>query len=66
MVEAVDRFNRLLSDGNINAVKKTLENASLASERLPATIRGMEAMAADMRSAAHEVHDARRICNRSS
>ncbi|MGA2777371.1 MAG: MlaD family protein [Steroidobacteraceae bacterium] len=58
MAEAVDRFNRLLSDGNINAVKKTLENAGLASERLPATIRGIEAMATDMRGAAREVHDA--------
>jgi phospholipid/cholesterol/gamma-HCH transport system substrate-binding protein len=58
MVGAVDRFNRLLSDANIDAVKKTLENASLASERLPATVRGLEQMAADMRGAAHEVHDA--------
>jgi phospholipid/cholesterol/gamma-HCH transport system substrate-binding protein len=58
MVGAVDRFNRLLSDANINAVRKTLENASLASERLPATVRGMEDMAADMRGAAHEVRDA--------
>lgn len=58
MVGAVDRFNRLLSDANITAVRKTLENASLASERLPATLRGMEEMAADMRSAAHEVRDA--------
>jgi phospholipid/cholesterol/gamma-HCH transport system substrate-binding protein len=58
MVESVDRFNRLLSDSNINAIKKTLENASLASERLPATVRGMEDMAADMRSAALEVRSA--------
>ncbi len=58
MVESVDRFNRLLSDGNLNAVKKTLENVSLASERLPATVRGMEEMASDMRNAAHEVRDA--------
>jgi phospholipid/cholesterol/gamma-HCH transport system substrate-binding protein len=58
MVESVDRFNRILSDSNINSIKKTLENASLASERLPATVRGMEDMAADMRSAAHEVHSA--------
>jgi phospholipid/cholesterol/gamma-HCH transport system substrate-binding protein len=58
MVESVDRFNRLLSDSNINSIKKTLENASLASERLPATVRGMEDMAADMRSAAHEVRSA--------
>ena len=58
MVESVDRFNRLLSDSNINAFKKTLENASLASERLPAAVRGMEDMAADMRSAAHEVRGA--------
>ena len=58
MVGAVDRFNRLLGDANINAVRKTLENVSLASERLPATVRGLEEMAADMRGAAHEVHDA--------
>jgi len=58
MVGAVDRFNQLLSDANIKAVRKALENASLASERLPATVRGLEDMAADMRSAAHEVRDA--------
>jgi phospholipid/cholesterol/gamma-HCH transport system substrate-binding protein len=58
MVGAVDRFDQLLTDANIKAVKKTLENASLASERLPATVRGMEDMAADMRSAAHEVREA--------
>ncbi|HMD75126.1 MAG TPA: MlaD family protein [Steroidobacteraceae bacterium] len=58
MVGAVDRFDQLLSDANIKAVRKALENASLASERLPATVRGMEDMAADMRSAAHEVREA--------
>jgi phospholipid/cholesterol/gamma-HCH transport system substrate-binding protein len=58
MVESVDRFNRLLSDDNLSAFKKTIENARLAGERLPATVRGMQDMATDMRDASHEVRAA--------
>ncbi len=58
MAESVDRLNRLLSAGNIAAIKTTLDGMSLARERLPATIHGVELMATDMRSAAQAVHDA--------
>ncbi len=58
MVESVDRFNRLLSDDNLVAMKKTFENARLASERLPATMHGVQDLVVDMQGAAREVRGA--------
>ncbi|MFI4889182.1 MAG: MlaD family protein [Steroidobacterales bacterium] len=58
MVESVDRFNRLLSDDNLVALKKTIENARLASEHLPATARGMQDLVVNMQGAAQAVRGA--------
>jgi phospholipid/cholesterol/gamma-HCH transport system substrate-binding protein len=58
MVESVDRINRLLSDDNLGTFRKTLENVRLASERLPATVRGLQELLAEMQGAAREVRGA--------
>ena len=58
LVESVDRFNRLLSEDNLVALKKTFENLRLASERLPATVHGMQDLVAEMQGAAREVRGA--------
>ncbi len=57
-VELVDRFNHVFSDANVRAFNETLENARIASERLPSTIRDVEAMVEDMRRASQEVQAA--------
>lgn len=57
-IELVDRFNQVFSDQNIRAFKATLENARLASERLPKTIRDVQELVADMRQASQEVQAA--------
>ena len=51
----VDRFNKVFSDENVRAFHATLDNARLATERLPATMREIQEMAADMRRASKEV-----------
>jgi phospholipid/cholesterol/gamma-HCH transport system substrate-binding protein len=51
----VDRFNQVFSDENVRAFHATLDNARLATERLPATMREIQEMAADMRRASKEV-----------
>jgi phospholipid/cholesterol/gamma-HCH transport system substrate-binding protein len=56
--EMVDHFNQVFSDENVRAIHVTLENARLASERLPATLRGVQELAVDMRRASHEVQEA--------
>jgi phospholipid/cholesterol/gamma-HCH transport system substrate-binding protein len=54
-IELVDHFNLVFSDENVRAIRITLENARLASERLPATVRGVQDLLVDMRQASQEV-----------
>jgi phospholipid/cholesterol/gamma-HCH transport system substrate-binding protein len=58
LVELADRFNQLFSDENVRTFKATLDNARLASERLPATLREVQEMLADVRRATLEVQGA--------
>ncbi|HWJ35016.1 MAG TPA: MlaD family protein [Steroidobacteraceae bacterium] len=57
-IELVDHFNQVFSDENVRAIHVTLENARLASERLPGTVRDMQELITDMRRASHEVQGA--------
>lgn len=54
-IELVDHFNRVLSDENVRAIHLTLENARVASDRLPATVRDIQDLVTDIRRASHEV-----------
>jgi phospholipid/cholesterol/gamma-HCH transport system substrate-binding protein len=69
-IELVDRFNRMFSDENMRTVKSTLDNARLASERLPKALRDAEDLIADARSASREIRgaaaDLRRIATDST
>jgi phospholipid/cholesterol/gamma-HCH transport system substrate-binding protein len=56
--ELVDRFNRVFSDENVRAFRATLDNARVASERLPETSHAVQQLVADMRRAAREVESA--------
>jgi phospholipid/cholesterol/gamma-HCH transport system substrate-binding protein len=58
LVELVDRVDRIFSDENVRSFKATLDNARLASERLPGTLREVQELVADARSAADEVKGA--------
>jgi phospholipid/cholesterol/gamma-HCH transport system substrate-binding protein len=58
LVELVDRFNQVFSDENVRSIKATLDNARLASERLPGTLREVQDMVADVRHATDEVRGA--------
>jgi phospholipid/cholesterol/gamma-HCH transport system substrate-binding protein len=58
LVELVDRVNQVFSDENVRAFKATLDNARLASERLPGTLRDVQELMADARSAFKEVKGA--------
>jgi phospholipid/cholesterol/gamma-HCH transport system substrate-binding protein len=58
LVELVERFNQVFSDENVRAFKATLNNARLASERLPNTVRDVEALVADVRHTTLEVEGA--------
>jgi phospholipid/cholesterol/gamma-HCH transport system substrate-binding protein len=55
MVELVNRFNRVLSDDNVRAFTATLNNARKASDRLPDTMRDVQALVSDARRATQEV-----------
>jgi phospholipid/cholesterol/gamma-HCH transport system substrate-binding protein len=55
MVDLVDRFNRVFSDDNVRAFSATLDNARLASARLPDTVRDVQALVADVRHASQDV-----------
>jgi phospholipid/cholesterol/gamma-HCH transport system substrate-binding protein len=55
MVELVDRFNQVLSDDNVRAFSAKLENARRASDRLPDTVRDVQALVTDVRHATQEV-----------
>jgi len=58
LVELADRLNQVFSDQNVRALNITLDNARLASERLPETLRDVREMLADVRSASREVQGA--------
>jgi phospholipid/cholesterol/gamma-HCH transport system substrate-binding protein len=57
-IELVDHFNQVFSDENVRAIHLSLENARVASQRLPATVRDIQVLVSDMRSASHEVQEA--------
>ena len=57
-IELVDHFNAVFSDDNVRAFHATLENTRLASERLPATAKDIQALVADLRLASHDVQRA--------
>ncbi len=58
LVELVERFNQVFSDENVRTFKATLDNARLASERLPGTVRDVQEMVADVRHTAQEMQAA--------
>jgi phospholipid/cholesterol/gamma-HCH transport system substrate-binding protein len=57
-IELVDHFNQVMSDQNVRDIHVTLENARLASERLPATVRGIADLSAEIRRASQEIEAA--------
>jgi phospholipid/cholesterol/gamma-HCH transport system substrate-binding protein len=61
--EVVERANRLLSDENLAAVAGTLRNLDKASAGLPATLRGVDALAVELRAAAVEIRAAAQKVN---
>jgi phospholipid/cholesterol/gamma-HCH transport system substrate-binding protein len=58
LVDLVERFNQVFSDQNVHAFNATLENARLASERLPGTLHDVQELVADVRHASQEVQGA--------
>jgi phospholipid/cholesterol/gamma-HCH transport system substrate-binding protein len=58
LVELADRFNQVFSDENVRALKATLENTRLASERLPDTVREVQGLIGDVRRTTQEVQGA--------
>jgi phospholipid/cholesterol/gamma-HCH transport system substrate-binding protein len=58
LVELVDRFNQVFSDENVRAFKSTLDNARLASERLPGTLREVQDLMVEVRHATEQVQGA--------
>jgi phospholipid/cholesterol/gamma-HCH transport system substrate-binding protein len=55
LVEVADHFNSVFSDDNVRALKATLNNARLASEHLPDTVREVQQLVADVRRTTQEV-----------
>jgi phospholipid/cholesterol/gamma-HCH transport system substrate-binding protein len=55
LVELADHFNQIFSDANVRSLKATLENARLASERLPDTVREAQQLLAEVRRTTQEV-----------
>jgi phospholipid/cholesterol/gamma-HCH transport system substrate-binding protein len=55
LVELADHFNEVFSDANVHSLKATLDNARVASERLPDTVREVQLLVADVRRATQEV-----------
>jgi phospholipid/cholesterol/gamma-HCH transport system substrate-binding protein len=54
LVELANHFNEIFSDETVRSLKATLENARLASERLPATARELQELLAEVRHATQE------------
>ena len=57
-VELVDHLNQVFSDANVAALRATIDNARLASERLPATIRDVQQLVDDIRASSREINGA--------
>jgi phospholipid/cholesterol/gamma-HCH transport system substrate-binding protein len=57
-IELVDRFNQVFSDANLRDIHVTLENARLASERLPATVKSTQQLVAELEGAVHDMQAA--------
>jgi len=55
LVELADHFNQIFSDANVRSIKATLENARLASERLPDTVREAQQLLVEVRRTTQEV-----------
>jgi phospholipid/cholesterol/gamma-HCH transport system substrate-binding protein len=55
LVEVADHFNNVFSDDNVRALKITLNNARLASEHLPDTVREVQQLVAEVRRTTQEV-----------
>jgi phospholipid/cholesterol/gamma-HCH transport system substrate-binding protein len=55
LVELADHFNQIFSDANVRSLKATLENARLASERLPDTVREAQQLLVEVRHTTQEV-----------
>jgi phospholipid/cholesterol/gamma-HCH transport system substrate-binding protein len=55
LVELVNHFNDVFSDENVRALKATLDNARLASERLPDTVHEVQQLVAEVRRTTQEV-----------
>jgi phospholipid/cholesterol/gamma-HCH transport system substrate-binding protein len=51
----IERLNRLLSDNNIDAVTRSLDNVSQASSSLPQAVRNLNALLAQLRAATAEL-----------
>ena len=55
LVELADHFNEIFSDDTVRSLKATLENARLASERLPDTVRQAQQLLLEVRRTTQEV-----------
>lgn len=55
MIELVDRLNQVFSDENVRTFKLTIDNAKAASERLPGTVKDLQALLGDARQVTEEV-----------
>ena len=55
LVELADHFNEIFSDDTVRSLKATLENARLASERLPDTARQAQQLLIEVRRTTQEV-----------
>jgi phospholipid/cholesterol/gamma-HCH transport system substrate-binding protein len=55
LVELANHFNDIFSDENVRALKATLDNARLASERLPETVHEVQQLVAEVRRTTQEV-----------
>lgn len=58
LVELAERFNQVFSDENVRSFKATLDNARLASERLPDTLRDVQGLVEEVRRTSEEVQGA--------
>jgi phospholipid/cholesterol/gamma-HCH transport system substrate-binding protein len=55
LVELADHFNEIFSDDSVRSLKATLENARLASERLPDTVRQAQQLLIEVHRTTQEV-----------
>jgi phospholipid/cholesterol/gamma-HCH transport system substrate-binding protein len=58
LVDLADRFDQVFSDENVRSLKTILDNARLASEPLPKTIREAQGLVVDLRRTTQEVQGA--------